>query len=200
MEQKFPTLKYPNMEPPGGWVYKDLDTNVWLQSLKSLDDLVLQCTNHRRINKLEIQDKFAEFIESTICYRVDPTLVSGLSEDHDPSGEMISFFKANNRTTQFLSSWTNSGKKVVDDKISATRSALCVNCDFNAKHICLTCKGVDQWIHGWNHGKTPNDNRLGICKCDAVIIFASVHAEKPALIDKGVKAIYPEYCWKFAKE
>ena len=200
-EQKtFPTLKYRSMEPPGGWVFKDLDTNFWTQSHQSLDDLVQQCANHRRLNKLTTRDDFAQFIEASICYRVDPSLVIGLPENHNPSKEMLTLFKVNKYTTNFLQNWQRSGAQIVSQEEATNRAAVCVNCDLNAKHICLTCKGIDEWIYGWNHRKTSHDKQLGICNCDAIILFASVHAVNPEVKLKGYPVLYPDHCWKKEKE
>lgn len=200
-EQKsYPKLKYKDMEPPGGWVYRDIDTNVWMASYESLEDLVIKCVNHRRFNNLAIPERFSEFVEASICYRVDPTLVTGLPEDRDPSTEMLTLFKVNKYTTEFLQKWKRDGQKMVDIKEATARAATCVNCKNNNRHICLTCKGIDSWIYGWNQRKTAHDNQLGICQCDAVILFATVHAQDTSVTVNGGSMKYPEYCWKFTRE
>ncbi len=199
--KKYPRLKYPLMEPPGGFIFRDLDTNVWMASHVSLKDLIQQCKNHRRANKLVFdEDEFSKFIEATICYSIDPALVLDLPDDHNPSKQMLTLYKANKCTTDYLQKWKNKGQKLVPQEEARNRSAMCLNCEFNATHICLTCKGIDEWIYGWTRRKTVNDKRLGICQCDAVILFASVHARYPGVPTNGQKITYPEYCWKKPEE
>lgn len=191
-----PKLKYQDMEPPGGWVYRDLDTNVWISSLISLKDLVQQVINHRRLNKLPIKDDLADFIEASICYRVDPTLVIGLPENTDPSKEMLTIFKVNKYTTNFLQKWRRDGQELVDNNSANDRAALCANCHYNNRQICLTCKGIDNWIYGWTQRKTIHDDKIGICQCDAVVLYASVHAKNATVKPAGFEIMYPAYCWK----
>lgn len=193
-------LRHPNMEPPSGFVYRDLETNVWISSHANLQDLIQKCINHRHANKLPIPDDFAKFIESSICWSIDPSLVIGFPEDYKPTKYVLARFTVNNFTTIFLQKWKNAGQKLVSIEEAANRTSLCLNCEFNSKHLCLTCSGSDEWIGGWNGRKKQFDSRTGVCQCDAVILFASVHAENPGVDVDSVSVIYPEYCWKNKKE
>jgi len=199
MKPPYYKLKYRNMEPPGGFVFKDEDTGLWIQSLKTLGDLVQECINHRRINKLPIPEHFAEQIETFLCFRVDPTLVLDMPEQ-DRSKEILTIFKVNKYTTEFLQTWKKNGLKFVPIEEATTRAATCVNCEFNAKQICWTCKGSDQWIRGWTGRKTKHDKQLGVCKFDAILLFASIHANHPTLVMKEFKNPFPDFCWKKPKE
>ena len=186
-----PRLRYRMMEPPGGWCYKDIDTNMWITSRRDLDDLIRQASAHRHANKLDIPADFAERVEASIAYSVSPELAIDMPNNRKISNQAISLFQANKKTNQYLLDWRLKGgmKKVTQDEADA-RAAVCTKCEYDSKIICLACKGIDQWINGWTRRKTRHDAALGICACDGVILFATVHATQKTVGE------FPAWCWK----
>jgi len=186
-----PKLRYRMMEPPGGWIYRDLDTNMWITSHRNLDDLIHQCKAHRHANELPIPEDFAERIEASIAYSVPPELAIDMPEDRKLSDQMLSLFHVNKKTNQFLLDWRLKGgmQKVPQEEADA-RAMTCVKCKYNSKIICLTCKGIDQWINGWTGRKTKHDAALGICACDGIVLFATIHSTQKTIGE------FPDECWK----
>jgi hypothetical protein len=189
-----PKLKYRNMEPPGGWVYRDLDTGMYLNSLRNIDDLIRRCKAHRQANDLPIPDDFGEKIEASIAYSVAPELAIGLPETRVLNQNMASLFEVNKKTNQYLLDWRLKCKmEMVKRDEAETRAAQCVGCKNNNRVICLTCKGIDQWVNGWTGRHTKQDKHLGVCSCDGIVLYATIHS---ALENKGE---FPEQCWKNKK-
>jgi len=186
-----PKLKYRMMEPPGGWVYRDLDTNMWIVSHRNLDDLVSQCKAHRHANELPIPEDFAERIEASIAFSVSPELAVDIPDNRKLSDQMLSLFQVNKKTNQYLNDWRlKGGMKKVSQEEAQTRADTCVKCKYNSKIICLSCKGLDEWINGWTGRKTKSDKVIGVCACDGIILYATVHATQKTVGE------FPEWCWK----
>jgi len=188
---KIPHLRYRTMNPPGGLVYRDLDTNVWIQSLVNIDDLIQKCIAHRRANELPVADNFAQFIESSICYSIDPALVLDMPDDRKVSDQMLTLFAVNRNTNAYLLNWRlKAGMQMVDQDEANARAETCMSCEYNQKHICLSCKGTDKWINSWTGRSTNYDAVMGVCACDGVVLYATLHSQ---LETKGE---FPEWCWK----
>ena len=191
MTSEWPKLRYPNMEPPGGWRYKDVKTGLLVFG-SNKTELIRNCKEHRRANSLPIPDNFDAYIERYICLNIPPELVLGLSEDHVVSEEALTLFNVTQKTDDFLLAWKQSGQKLVTQETATLRAGTCLNCSRNSKSICLTCQGLDIWIGGWTgQRKTPYDRHLFVCACDGVILLASVHTNI-----SYEKDVYPEHCWK----
>ena len=188
----YPKLKHPRRDPPGGFVFKDPDTNVWMASKVSLEDLYRKCIEHRRANGLEIPAEFVEKIEAFICYRLDADLVIGMPGDRKISLGYVTLMSTNHSTGEFLLSWTKAGAKKVPQAEAEKRAEVCFKCEYNMTHICLSCKGILQWVGEWiGHRKTTLDKRMGICGCDKIVLYAALHADDPF-----EKHVYPKSCWK----
>ena len=186
-----PKLKYRNMEPPGGWVYRDLNTGMYITSLHNLDDLISKCKAHRHANELEIPVDFAERIEASIAYSVLPELAIGLPEGRKASNEMMSLFKVNKNTNNYLLDWRlKHGMQMVSQDEADKRALQCVGCKENNRIICLTCKGIDQWVNSWTKRSTKHDKSLGVCACDNIVLYATLHSTLPTTGE------FPEGCWK----
>ena len=186
-----PKLKYRNMEPPGGWIFRDMDSGMWVVSHRNLDDLVSQCKAHRHANELPIPEDFAERIEASIAFSVSPELATGIPDNRKLSDQMLSLFQVNKKTNQYLNDWRlKGGMKKVPQEEAQARADTCVKCKYNSKIICLTCKGLDEWINGWTGRKTKSDKVIGVCACDGIILYATVHATQKTVGE------FPEWCWK----
>lgn len=191
MISEWPRLKYPHMEPPGGWRYKDVKTGMLIFG-SNKTDLILKCKEHRRANNLPIPDNFDAYVERYICLNIPPELVLGLTDDHVVSEEAMTKFNVTQKTDEFLLAWKQSGQKLVPQEAADLRASTCLNCSHNSKSVCLTCQGLDVWIGGWTgQRKTPYDKHLFVCSCDGVILYAGVHADY-----RYGKGVYPENCWK----
>lgn len=184
------------MEPPGGWTYRDLDTNVWLISRRNLDDLIVQVLNHRRGNKLPCPEDLPAKIESCIAYRVPPELAVDLPNDRKASAIGMQVFNVSRNTNQWLQTWVQKGMQKYSNKEADERAASCLVCENNRREICLSCKGLDIWVNNFTGRSTTHDPQLGVCACDGIIIYATIHT-KPSLefmfthVDDT-----PEFCWK----
>lgn len=186
-----PRLKNRHMEPPGGWVYRDLDTGIFVTSLRSLDDLISQCKAHRRANDLEIPEDFDLRIEASIAFSVAPELALDLPADRKASEAMLNLFQVNKRTNQYLLDWRlKHGLKMVSVEEAEERAKQCVGCKQNSRVICLTCQGTDQWVNSWTKRWTKHDKSLGVCVSDGIVLYATVHS---VLETSGE---FPEGCWK----
>jgi len=195
VKKKYPHLNHRNIDPPGGWRFKDIDTNMWIVSLRNLDDLIQQCCSHRRANELQIPDDFAEFVEASICYACPPEISSGFPDDRKMSERATSLYQVLRNTNVFLLNWRLKGntEKVIQDEAN-TRAFVCVKCKYNNKTLCLSCHGHDQWINGWTGRKTKHDAALGVCACDGIILYATIHS---TLKTSGE---FPDHCWKKTKQ
>lgn len=195
MKPPYPRLKNRRIDPPGGFVFRDEDTGMWSQSLMNLDDLVLKARQHREANQLPVPEDFAKQVEAFICYRIDPSMVEGMSADRKISERQLNLITVNKLTQNFMSSWSKNGHHYVEQNEADGRATLCANCTYNKKY-CLSCHALDQWCRSWTGNKrTKLDKEMGICQCDGIILLASLHVQMNYKQDAG----YPESCWKIGE-
>jgi len=186
------------MEPPGGWVYRDPDTNMWLASNKNIDDLISQARAHRHANKLAIPEDFSERVEAFIAYAVPPELALDIPSNRVASSVTLQIFSVNKFTNAWLLKWQKHGFRKCHQDEAEQRAQTCQTCMMNRRELCLSCKGIDIWVNSWTGRHTKCDPMLGVCAIDGIVIFASVHA----LPGNGLEFYTrdaPPNCWKLSQ-
>jgi hypothetical protein len=190
----YPRLKNRNMEPPGGWIYRDLDTGMWTASKKNIDDLIAQCIAHRRANDLPIPSDFAQKIETSLAFSVSPELAIDLPDDRKIGPRAITLYHVNKATNAYLLGWRlKAGMAKVDGDEALGRAETCASCKFNNRTLCLTCNGSDQWIGAWTGRRSKFDPVLGVCEQDGIILYATLHSKHPP---HPLNGVFPAFCWK----
>jgi hypothetical protein len=181
-------LRYKTMEPPGGWTYRDKDTNVWIISRVNFADLIDKVREHRNSNELAIPDDLENQVETFICYRIPQDLVIGKIERKVTPHSLHAIQKF---TQEFLQTIQN--VKVISPDKAEERAKICLACPLNMSVVCMDCNGLDAWIRSWNgNRKTSVDDKLHACLADGIFVQASIHADAEFTQVKEL----PAKCWK----
>ena len=157
-------LLRPSVTPPGHFRYVDPNTGHVTRA-PNLVQVVSAAIAHRKANKLEIPDHFAEVIQDWLCRQIPNGMC--VDEHGRPSKGMYRrSAESSVRATMALSKLGKRlGHALVSQPAATSRAAVCIQCSLNVPLAgCLGCRGVKSILEELKRGKgTEHDSELLGC-------------------------------------
>jgi len=192
-------LKNKRVVPPIGWVYYVPETKHTIRRATFID-LVQHVKRHFKANELEIPDDIENRIEKFICDRIPLSMTTSTANRNEFSKLRMTVGAVQRATSAALHAWRDEKRRSVSSKEAEERAQICVDCPENTRNTaCLSCRGLNNWVKGWQSVSTTKDNQLFICGVSAIMNIAHVHLTEPALrkcISSTLIPKHPETCWK----
>lgn len=186
------TVRNPVYLPPGGkWFYTVPETNVYVECLTTLAELVYRVRRHYEQNQLPVPENLRAVIEDYICRRVAGGYCN---EGAGSANRQPSFFEAVAATEKLMLAargWPR-GEPDVD-----SRANTCCQCSENLLGMCTTCNGLRATARRMA-GRPPLKQAayLGICGVTACVVEGQVHLDVAKLGEWSARRKdWPANCW-----
>ena len=196
-----PTLRNPNLSPPGGWRFYEARTALLIES-DNENSLIDKVIDHRKHKGFEPIDRLSvrSEIESQICARLGSRecRASGPDDTWKPVNDISHGIGASQvlAFTKFLVQWFTDGGGYVEMAENQRRRAICANCPLNNPMKGCSCAP----LYAILSKLVPSERRFadlhvcGVCGCSLQLKCASP-SDAIAESEKGRNLSYPANCW-----
>lgn len=201
-------LTNPGTTPPGGFVFKDPQTQ-FVSRAPRLDRLIHLASEHRRANGLPVPDDFGFDVEDQICRRIPPRMCRERSFMGGVKA-IINRAKFNlqavrNGSKAFFALAKNSKATLLapdETPLAMRRAHVCAQCPWNiASEACTSCGGLDGEVKravGGQRYQQAKAMGLKVCAGCSCMLTAKVwfkHDVIRKLTPDSVMATLPDACW-----
>lgn len=201
-------LTNPGTTPPGGFVFKDPQTQ-FVSRAQRLDRLIHLASEHRKANGLPVPNDFGFDVEDQICRRIPPRMC----RERSFSGVMKSIINRAKFTVQVVRNGSMAYFGLAKDSKASLvgesetplvmrRAHTCAQCPWNiASEACLKCGGLDgdvQKAVGKRRYEQAKAMGLKVCAGCSCMLTAKVwfkHDVIRKLTPDSVMATLPDACW-----
>ena len=193
-----PRLRDKNLTPAGGWVYLNVETDLWLKGDNWLD-LVAKVKAHRTYKGLS-NHGIEIAIETQLCETLgEQWCRANKGETWNPLeniGKKIGI-KQLASLSAFILEWIKSGESIVSKDISSERATICRKCPVNRPLSQCACtpfyKAVNALVPEYR--KEKDLHVCGICGCSlpAKVLMPQSVIQKD---NSNKKLKYPNGCWQ----
>lgn len=201
-------LTNPGTTPPGGFVFKDPQTQ-FVSRAQRLDRLIHLASEHRRANGLPVPNDFGFDVEDQICRRIPPRMC----RERSFSGVMKSIINRAKFTVQVVRNGSMAYFGLAKDSKASLvgesetplvmrRAHTCAQCPWNiASEACLKCGGLDGEVQkavGKRRYEQAKAMGLKVCAGCSCMLTAKVwfkHDVIRKLTPDSVMATLPDACW-----
>jgi hypothetical protein len=213
-------LRTSYITPPGGYRYYDADLDQMIAAV-SLDALVREAAQMRKINGLPPVKDFAKVVEDYICSRlpveltkqIDVVSVRGAGSpsslpspiphgnDSPFPGLVLRESECVSRTMALLRRakvWLHGHWAAAAPRIHTCRA-----CAMNVREpCCYSCKieSVFAASSGIVPPRTTDVSFMGVCAADLTFLKAVIPTDDPDAYEVYPRRVYPRHCWKLKKE
>ena len=201
-------LTNPGTTPPGGFVYKDPQTQ-FVSRAQRLDRLIHLAGEHRKANNLPVPEHFGFDVEDQICRRIPPRMC----RERSFGGAVKSIINrakfnlravSNGSRAYFMMAKNPKEHLLSQDEtpLAMRRAHTCAQCPWNiASEACLSCGGLDgevkRAVGGTRHAQAKAMG-LKVCAGCSCMLTAKVwfkYKSVRVLTSNDVMATLPDACW-----
>ncbi len=201
-------LTNPGTTPPGGFVYKDPQTQ-FVSRAQRLDRLIHLASEHRKANGLPVPNDFGFDVEDQICRRIPPRMcrernfMGGVKAIINRAKFTLQAVR-NGTKAYFMMAKNPKEHLLAQDEapLAMRRAHACAQCDWNVPSIaCLSCGGLDSEVKkavGGNRHAQAKAMGLKVCAGCSCMLTAKVwfkHKSVRELTPNDVMATLPDACW-----
>lgn len=179
--------------PPGGvFFYSDPENNVApVQNRGSLSSLIRDVRAAYVSANRPCPEPLGRIVEDYICRHVPPGFCMGTT--NLPRARTLTPQETKANTQRVAISYGRA-----DPGTIRRRLAICGVCSENTRTLCLSCTGLTDWaVRLAGRTRVAQDDSMGVCACDKVLVSLLVSVGMPAAAPDGVR---PETCWRLSDD